>query len=63
MTAEEFVIWFRGFVNGAHHFNITPQQWEYLKEKLDEVESKNTLADYTAGNWFINNTWEKTKST
>lgn len=58
MNAEEFVEWFRGFVKGAHHFNITPAQWDYLKEKIEEVETKNTIADYTVGDWTLNHTWE-----
>ena len=28
MTDKEFVEWFKGFVDGAHQFNITPAQWE-----------------------------------
>jgi hypothetical protein len=58
MSDKEFVEWFRGFVDGAHHFNITPAQWDYLKEKLKEVETKNTLANYSLGNWNLNHTWE-----
>jgi len=38
MTNKEFVIWFKGFVDGAHDYNITPKQWDLLKEKINEVE-------------------------
>jgi hypothetical protein len=38
MTSKEFVIWLKGFTEGVHEFNITPKQWDYLKEKLAEVK-------------------------
>ena len=40
MTEKEFVEWFRGFSEGVHHYNITPKQWDYVKEKLSSVGSK-----------------------
>lgn len=58
MTAEQFVDWFKGFVEGAHHFCITPKQWDHLKEKIQEVETKNTIADYSQGSYSMNHTWE-----
>jgi hypothetical protein len=57
MNDKEFVQWLRGFVEGVHHYNITPKQWDYLKETLQTVGSK-TSADYTTGNWTLNHTWE-----
>jgi hypothetical protein len=56
MRDKEFVQWLRGFVQGVHHYNITPAQWDYLKEKLNEVQEKNTIADYSIGNWYITTT-------
>jgi len=49
MTSKEFVIWLKGFTEGVHDFNITPKQWDLLKEKLAEVsdESRNTIAYYS----------------
>ena len=41
MTSKEFVIWLKGFTEGVHEFNITPKQWDYLKEKLAEVSDDN----------------------
>jgi hypothetical protein len=38
MTAEEFVIWFKGFAQAANAYNITPKQWEDVKDKLETVE-------------------------
>lgn len=40
MTSQEFVIWLRGFTEGVHEYNITPKQWDYLKDKLKEVEDQ-----------------------
>jgi hypothetical protein len=38
MTSQEFVIWLKGFTEGVHEFNVTPKQWDILKERLSEVE-------------------------
>ena len=38
MTSQEFVIWLKGFTEGVHEFNVTPKQWDLLKERLEEVE-------------------------
>jgi len=38
MTSKEFVIWLKGFVQAAHSYNITPKQWEDLKEQLEKVD-------------------------
>jgi hypothetical protein len=40
MTSKEFVIWLKGFTDGVHEFNVTPKQWDYLKEKLAEVSDE-----------------------
>lgn len=40
MTSKDFVIWFKGFTEGAHGYNITPKQWDLLKEKINEVEDE-----------------------
>ena len=37
MTSKEFVIWLKGFTEGVHEFNVTPKQWDLLKEKLEQV--------------------------
>lgn len=37
MTSREFILWLRGFTQGVHEFNVTPKQWDYLKEVLAEV--------------------------
>jgi hypothetical protein len=38
MTSNEFVLWLKGFTEGVHEYNITPKQWDLLKEKLSEVK-------------------------
>ena len=40
MTSQEFVIWLKGFTEGVHEFNITPKQWDLLKEKLEKVKDE-----------------------
>jgi hypothetical protein len=40
MNSKEFVIWLRGFTEGVHEFNITPKQWDLMKDKLAEVSDE-----------------------
>jgi hypothetical protein len=40
MTSNEFVLWLKGFTEGVHEYNVTPKQWDILKDKLAEVEDK-----------------------
>jgi len=40
MTSKEFVLWLKGFTDGVHEFNITPKQWDLLKDKLAEVKDE-----------------------
>jgi hypothetical protein len=40
MTSKEFVLWLKGFTDGVHEFNITPKQWDILKDKLAEVKDE-----------------------
>jgi hypothetical protein len=42
MTSKEFVIWLKGFTEGVHEYNISPKQWDLLKEKLEQVDD-NTI--------------------
>jgi hypothetical protein len=57
MNESQFIEWLRGFTEGVHHYNITPQQWDHLKEKLQSVGSK-SIANYSTGNWVMNHTWQ-----
>ena len=43
MTSKEFVLWLKGFTDGVHEFNITPKQWDTLKEKLAEVSDEERI--------------------
>lgn len=38
MTAEQFVIWLKGFAQAANEYNVTPKQWQDVKDKLESVE-------------------------
>ena len=40
MTSQQFILWLRGFTEGVHEFNITPKQWDILKEKLAGVNDQ-----------------------
>jgi hypothetical protein len=40
MTSKEFVIWLKGFTEGVHDFNITPKQWDLLKDELAKVNDE-----------------------
>lgn len=42
MTSKDFIIWLKGFTEGVHQYNITPVQWETLKEQLAKVDD-NTI--------------------
>jgi hypothetical protein len=42
MNSQEFVIWLKGFTEGVHEYNITPKQWDLLKDKLAKVDD-NTI--------------------
>jgi hypothetical protein len=48
MTSKEFVLWLKGFTEGVHEFNITPKQWDNLKEKLAEVNDGTPIGE---GGW------------
>jgi len=37
MTSKEFIIWLKGFATAANSYNITPAQWDEVKEQLNKV--------------------------
>lgn len=41
MTSKDFVIWLKGFTEACNDFTATPQQWDRIKEVLNEVEDYN----------------------
>ena len=43
MTSKEFVLWLKGFTDGVHEYNVTPKQWDTLKEKLAEVKDEERI--------------------
>lgn len=40
MTSKEFILWLKGFTEGVHEYNVTPKQWDLMKEKLAEVNDE-----------------------
>ena len=48
MTSQEFVQWLRGFTEGVHEFNVTPKQWDLLKERLSEVNDNKLTSSASA---------------
>jgi hypothetical protein len=63
MSNQEFILWLKGFTEGVHEYNITPKQWDLLKEKLATVQPSIGIAEpytisYTtngAPNWYSSN--------
>jgi hypothetical protein len=51
MTNKEFIEWLKGFVDGAHSFNITPKQWDDLKAKLELVKPQGSYAYQPGDGW------------
>lgn len=37
MKSVEFIIWLRGFVSAVNNYNVTPRQWDDLKDQLSTV--------------------------
>lgn len=57
MTSKEFVLWLKGFTEGVHEYNITPKQWDLLKEKLEEVKDEERIGTPIGeGGWGTPNT-------
>ena len=55
MNEQQFIQWLKGYVEGVHHYNITPAQWDHLKEVLNSVNNT-TVADYSIGDWTTDHT-------
>lgn len=52
MEDREFIKWLYGFTNGVHHYNISPKQWDFLKEEVKKVvEQKETGYIINQPNW------------
>ena len=58
MTSKEFVLWLKGFTEGVHEYNITPKQWDYLKEKLAEVNDGTPIGEGGWGTPNITPMWQ-----
>jgi hypothetical protein len=40
MTSSEFVIWLKGFTEACNDFAPTPEQWDKIKDELNNVSDK-----------------------
>ena len=56
MSETEFITWLRGFTEGVHHYNISPKQWDHLKEKLKSVTNNPSTPYLITEDWETNNT-------
>jgi hypothetical protein len=66
MSAEEFCIWLSGFVGAANSYNVTPKQWDDIKEKLESVfefyseeggdENEETSIVHQSDDWYTSTT-------
>tara|TARA_R110000868_G_scaffold192839_11_gene437444 strand:+ start:1005 stop:1259 length:255 start_codon:yes stop_codon:yes gene_type:complete len=66
MTPEQFVLWFKGFVQAANTFNITPKQWDTICEYLEKVKEPGTNGAYTIpnkGNYGVTNSTARMDTT
>jgi hypothetical protein len=59
MTSKEFIIWLKGFTEGVHEFNITPKQWDLLKEKLANVNDEPSVYKIEMDKLGLNSTTTK----
>ena len=60
MSTQEFVTWLRGFVAGSSKYNLTPEGWDLLKDKLNEVVDNtdlNKTVDFIPQPWPSYPTW------
>ena len=39
MNSKEFVIWLKGFIAASNNYNITPKQYDELKDTLAKVNN------------------------
>lgn len=46
MTSKDFVTWFKGFVQAANTYNITPTQWDAICDQLAKVNDTPNSGGY-----------------
>jgi hypothetical protein len=54
MTSSEFVIWLKGFTEACNDFTATPEQWDRIKEVLNEVNDNKGVYIGTGGIGVLN---------
>jgi len=60
MQPLDFINWLNGFVQASNPYNITPAQWDILKEQLNKVN--NTSTKWTR-HTLDNSNWSTTTTT
>ena len=50
MTANEFVLWLKGFADAANPYNITPKQWDDICSQLAKVKDQTNKGEYLISN-------------
>ena len=53
MTSNEFIVWFKGFVQATNPYNVTPKQWEDIKEQLSKVNNNSAIKYTLEGNGSV----------
>lgn len=56
MNKLQFFDWIKGFTQGVHHYNISPKQWDYLKQVLAEVQTTENRYIIDNNIWNTNHT-------
>ncbi len=47
MTPNEFVIWLKGFIQASNKYNVTPKQWDDIKDQLNKVNLNDNTYKYS----------------
>ncbi len=50
MTEKQFVTWLTGFIQASNSYNITPKQWDDIKETLKRVKSSDIHGEISIEN-------------
>jgi hypothetical protein len=56
MNPTQFCIWLKGFIEASHHYNLTPEAFQVLKDTLQRVSlNEETVIKYNQTNTLNNN--------
>ena len=54
MTEKEFINWITGYVDGVHPYSASPKQWQYLKEKVYNINKGYNNYSVDSSMWTTN---------